>query len=118
MLVDRSKLSTERLHSAAKQWMELGDTYRRRTDCGPEGVRPTESTNLDLWVSQSMNYQPKIINSLSQGYYSCTKHHDQTASWGVKGLFSLHFHIAVHYQRKSEQELTQSRNLQELMHRP
>jgi hypothetical protein len=34
------------------------------------------------------------------------KHHDQEASWGGKGLFSLHFHIAVHHQRKSGQELT------------
>jgi hypothetical protein len=48
---------------------------------------------------------------LSQGFYSWTKHHDQEASWGRKGLFSLHFHIAVHYQRKSGQELTQGRNL-------
>ena len=53
----------------------------------------------------------------SQGFYSCTKH-DQEASWGGKDLFSLHFHIAVHHQRKSGQELTQGRNLQELMHRP
>jgi hypothetical protein len=28
---------------------------------------------------------------LSQGFYSWTKHHDQEASWGGKGLFSLHF---------------------------
>jgi hypothetical protein len=28
---------------------------------------------------------------LSQGFYTCTKHHDQEASWGGKGLFSLHF---------------------------
>ena len=26
------------------------------------------------------------------------KHHDQEASWGGKGLFSLHFHTAVHHQ--------------------
>jgi hypothetical protein len=38
---------------------------------------------------------------LSQGFYSCTKHHDQEASWGGKGLFNLHFHIAVDHQRKS-----------------
>ena len=44
---------------------------------------------------------------LSQGFYSCTKHHDQEASWGEKSLFSLHVHIAVHHQRKSGQELTQ-----------
>ena len=37
---------------------------------------------------------------LSQGFYSCTKYHDQEASWGGKGLFSLHFHIAVHHQKK------------------
>ena len=40
------------------------------------------------------------------------KHHDQKASWGWKGLFSLHFHIAVHHQGKSGQELTQDRNLE------
>ena len=30
---------------------------------------------------------------LSLGFYSCTKHYDQEASWGIKGLFRLHFHI-------------------------
>ena len=29
-----------------------------------------------------------------------------------EGLFSLHFHIAVHHQRKSGQELTLGRNLE------
>jgi hypothetical protein len=42
---------------------------------------------------------------LSQGFYFCTKHLDQEASWGGKGLFSLHFHIAVPHQRKSGLEL-------------
>jgi hypothetical protein len=28
------------------------------------------------------------------------------------GLFRLHFHAPVHHQRKSEQELTQGRNLE------
>jgi hypothetical protein len=54
---------------------------------------------------------------LSQGFYSCTKHHDQEASWGGKGLFSLHFHVAVHHQRKSGLELKQVRK-QDLMQRP
>jgi hypothetical protein len=54
---------------------------------------------------------------LSQGLYSCTKHHDQEASWWGKDLFSLHFHIAVHHQRKSGLELKQVRK-QELMQRP
>jgi len=43
--------------------------------------------------------------------------HDQEARWGGKGLFSLHFHSAVHHQEKSGQELTQGRNL-ELTQRP
>jgi hypothetical protein len=30
---------------------------------------------------------------LSQGFYSCTNHYNQEASWGGKGLFSLYFHI-------------------------
>jgi hypothetical protein len=34
-----------------------------------------------------------------------TQNHDQKASCGGKGLFSLYFHIAVHHPRKSEQEL-------------
>ena len=49
---------------------------------------------------------------LSQGLYSCRKHHDQEASWGGKGLLSLHFHIALHHQRKSGLELTQYRDLE------
>jgi hypothetical protein len=49
---------------------------------------------------------------LSQSLCSCTKHHDQEASWGGKGLLGLHFYIAVHHQRKSGQELTQCRNLE------
>jgi len=30
------------------------------------------------------------------------KCHDQETSWGGKGLFSLHFHIAVHHQRSQD----------------
>lgn len=33
------------------------------------------------------------------------------ASWGRKGLFVLHVHIAVLYQRKSGKELKPGRNL-------
>ena len=29
--------------------------------------RPTESTNLDLWGSQKLNHQPKIIHGLDLG---------------------------------------------------
>jgi hypothetical protein len=54
---------------------------------------------------------------LSQGFYSWTKHHDQEASWGGKGLFGLHFHTAVHHQRKTVLELKHVRK-QELMQRP
>ena len=32
--------------------------------------------------------------------------------WREKALFGLHFHITIHHQRKSEQELTQGRNLE------
>jgi hypothetical protein len=41
----------------------------------------------------------------------------KTSNWGGRGLFSLHFHIAVHQQRKSGLELKQVRK-QELMQRP
>ena len=33
-----------------------------------------------------------------------TKHCDQ-ATWGGEGLFGLHLHITVYYQKKSGQEL-------------
>jgi hypothetical protein len=56
-------------------------------------------SSRELWVTAC----------LSQGFYSCTKHHDQETSWEGKGLFSLHFHTAVHHQRKSGQELNQGR---------
>jgi hypothetical protein len=49
---------------------------------------------------------------LSQSFYSCTKRLGQEASWGGKGLFRIHFHIAVHHQAKSGQELKQGRNLE------
>ena len=49
---------------------------------------------------------------LSQGLFSCTKHYDQEARWGGKGLLSSHFQVAVHRQRNSGQELTQGRNLE------
>jgi hypothetical protein len=51
------------------------------------------------------------------GFLFLHKHHDQEASWGGKGLFSLHVHVAVHHQRKSGLELKQVRE-QELMQRP
>jgi hypothetical protein len=51
------------------------------------------------------------------GFLFLHKHHDQEASWGGKGLFSLHFHTAVHHQRRSGLELKQVRK-QELMQRP
>ena len=41
-----------------------------------------------------------------------TKHHDQKAIWGGKGLFGLYFHIAVHHWMNSGQELKQGKNLE------
>ena len=49
---------------------------------------------------------------LSWGFYSCTKYHDQEASWGGKGLFSLYFHIL---DRNSHRAGTW---MQELIQRP
>jgi hypothetical protein len=47
------------------------------------------------------------------------KHHDKKESWGGKGLFSFHFQINVHHQRKSGWELKQAETWrQELMQRP
>jgi hypothetical protein len=64
------------------------------------------------------NWLQSVTNIVSwSGFLSLHKHHDQEASWGGKGLFSFHFHIAVHHQRKSGLELKQVRK-QELMQRP
>jgi hypothetical protein len=68
-----------------------------------------------LWVLPERKIA--LDSVLVGGFYSCTKHHDQEASWGGKGLFSLHFRIAVDHQRKSGLELKQGRK-QELMQRP
>jgi hypothetical protein len=54
---------------------------------------------------------------LSQSFYSCTNIITKKQVVGGKDLFSLHFHIAVHHQRKSGLELKQVRK-QELMQRP
>ena len=59
----------------------------------------------------------EVVNPSVLGFLFLHKHHSQDASWGGKGLFSLHFHTAVHHQMKSGLELKQIRK-QELMQRP
>jgi hypothetical protein len=54
--------------------------------------------------------------SLSQGFYSCINIMTRKQV-GEGNLFSLHFHTAVHHQRKSGLELKQVRK-QELMQKP
>ena len=58
-----------------------------------------------------------VDGCLSEDFYSCRKHHGQDANWGGKGLFILHFQIAVYDQRKSGLEPKQVRT-EELIHRP
>jgi hypothetical protein len=70
-----------------------------------------------LFIIYHLSTLSHLSMCLSQGFYSWTKHHDQEASWGGKGLFGLHFHIAVHHQRKSGLQLKQVRK-QEPMQRP
>ena len=54
--------------------MELGDSYGKvgKRIVGPEGDRnstgrPTESTNLDSWVSQNLSHQPNNTHGLDLG---------------------------------------------------
>jgi hypothetical protein len=68
-------------------------------------------------VFSPVAFHLKLPCCLSQAFNSYTQHHDQEASWGGKGLLSLHFHIAVHHQRKSGLELKQVRK-KEVMRRP
>jgi hypothetical protein len=72
---------------------------------------------LHILLPTSLLSPSQITVGLSQGFCSYTKYHDQEASWGRKGLFSLHFHNALHHQRKSGLELKQVKK-QELMQRP
>ena len=65
----------------------------------------------------SQGGRKKTLSLTQSVFLFLHKQHDQEASWGGKGLFSLHFHIVVHHQRKSELELKQIRK-QELMQRP
>ena len=54
------------------------------------------------------------MNSVLVRVFIPAQNIDQEAIWGEKGLFSLNFYIAAHYQRKSGLELKQVRK-QELM---
>jgi hypothetical protein len=52
----------------AKQCMKLEDSYGRiRGRISSPTGRPTESTNLNSWGSQSLNHQPKNIHGLAIG---------------------------------------------------
>jgi hypothetical protein len=81
----------------------LGHTLYLTLIASPQA---SETMDLTLLISRT------IRGCLSQGFYSCTKHQDQETSWGGKGLFSLHFYIVVHHQRKSGQEFMQGRSLE------
>jgi hypothetical protein len=90
--------------------------------CVGSGMDPSVSILKRVLVVQGLGDSEitgchySLTFCLSQGFYSCTNiMHD--ASCGGKGLFSLHFHIAVHHQRMSGLELKQVRK-QELMQRP
>jgi hypothetical protein len=76
-----------------------------------ENLGLVPSTHVEAPLSRDV--LPSVLVRVSIPH----KHHDQETSWGGKGLFSLHFHIAVHHQRKSGLELKQVRE-QELMQRP
>ena len=74
------------------------------------GAGVTVGHRLDKFRRMWSDFFELIIGGcLSQGFYSCTKHHYQEASWGGN--------IAVHHQRKSGLELKQARK-QELVQRP
>jgi hypothetical protein len=90
---------------------------------------PQPPSNVWLWVC--INFSPLLGRAsqrrvmqgfclcLSQCFYLCTKHQDQEASWGRKGLFSLHIHITVHHQRSQERNSHSTGTWrQELMQRP
>ena len=86
----------------------VNNLYRNKYP--PETLETTHRYSLIMSTCSTEYIQ--VSWCLSQDLYSCAKQNDQEASWGRKGLFNFHFHIAVHHQRKSGQELTQSRGLE------
>ena len=66
-------------------------------------------TNHKRWGRILHTHQRKI-HCLNQGFIAAMKHHDQTASWGGKGLFALDFQITINHQRQLGQELKQGWN--------
>jgi hypothetical protein len=71
---------------------------------------------LDILLSENSRLETKIWKLSECGVLvrvsiAMTKH-DQKAILGEKGLFGLHFHVAVHYWRTSGQELKQGRSME------
>ena len=52
-----------------------------------------------LYAEYSQSAEPlnQIPGVLVRVSIAAAKHHDQKVSWERKGLFSLHFHVTVHY---------------------
>lgn len=77
-----------------------------------------KSSDQQPWWQVPLSAAPSLqpyAGCLVRVSISSTKHHDQKTSWG-EGLFGLCIQVAVHYPKKSGQELKQSRNLgQELV---
>ena len=73
---------------------------------------PLVGTPQNTCVYPSYIYMYMHIVLVRVSIPALCKHHGRDTSWGGKGLCSLHFHIAIHHQRKSGQELTQGRNLE------
>jgi hypothetical protein len=82
----------------------------------PHGEKESGKSNRPSVLDCDQRASGCVLVKLS---IAVTKHHSQEASWERKGLFSLHFHIAVHHQRKSGLELSRAGTWrQELMRRP
>ena len=61
------------------------------------------SSSKSSYLYHSISISPWHLSQ--SGLLFLHKHHDQEASGGGKGLFSLHFHVAVCHQRKSGLQL-------------
>lgn len=96
--------------------LDLAIAFTYRVDLRVRAVNIGKTLRTIIWPKEKFSkYQLtltvflklcKVITLLFlvRVFIDAMQHHDQTPSWGGKGLFGLYFHIAVYRQRKSSRD--------------